>query len=647
MSKSMKQSCNKKQLQNLKQKQTCSFKPGAIADLIHQVLKEDLTNSLDNCVSSSDMGFYVETQIKDFKKKFLLTTKGTQREEQKTAAFKKFSTILNHLSCISSDILLPDTDRRSLHGMSTFDRQLLRARAKTFDILGSFSVDEVFDKCRHGGGTTIGVTYNMCNIEDKFQFPISTTLKASRIFEQYLLYDAPLARILLHQHGGSHLKRDICFEYVDGSRFTSVEKNEDIDRIIAIEPTVNMYLQQGMMDVLVDRLRPIFDLSKQQDFHKYEAWKASITRKFGTIDFSSASDCVLVILLKFLLPPDWFQFLMAIRSPFGTLPDGTSIDLPMISTMGNATTFPLETLVFYVLGFAVTAHYENDNTLFAECEQDKCVSIYGDDCLIPTNSCDDFLSLCKYVGFLPNLEKSFWDPNESFRESCGGDYLHGRDVRPYHIRAPHNLKMSSVEPWLYIQMNRLIKKYVSYFGEETYIYHFDKMLSLFVKLFREYEFSFKFVPRDFPDDSGLHVDDFERLYRSLKSKGAKCDAILYNQIDGTYLFKYCRFNYTAKVPVCHHYRLWEALKFPAEDIPVCKTMYTTHLDIFSPISDTIYKLTVIEEDVALIKSAREDRGLSFGISKRIGGYNVKRAFSSTLDIDVKKYNIKHTKKRMH
>jgi hypothetical protein len=92
--------------------------------------------------------------------------------------------------------------------------------------------------------------------------------------------------------------------------------------------------------------------------------------------------------------------------------------------MGNGFTFELETLIFYVI-CAVCCELHGLTPRGA-------VHVYGDDLIIPTTVAGTALSLLKYLGFTPNAKKTFL--SGVFRESCGGDYFEGADVRPFFLK---------------------------------------------------------------------------------------------------------------------------------------------------------------------------------------------------------------------
>ena len=57
--------------------------------------------------------------------------------------------------------------------------------------------------------------------------------------------------------------------------------------------------------------------------------------------------------------------------------------------------------------------------------------MYGDDIIVPSNASADAVAVLRAFGFTPNARKTF--TTGSFRESCGGDYFMGYDVRSVYI----------------------------------------------------------------------------------------------------------------------------------------------------------------------------------------------------------------------
>lgn len=237
-------------------------------------------------------------------------------------------------------------------------------------------------------------------------------------------------------------RRDPSF--VRGNRFTTVPKDCTKDRGIAVEPSINLFYQLAYGQVLKQRLaRAGIDLQHADLIHKRVACWASIEKQFATIDLTNASDTVCKNLVEFLLPSRWYEALSALRSPY-TRVEERWVLLEKFSSMGNGYTFELETVIFLAISMAVMEH------LGIRALPGKDVFVFGDDIIVPTAAAQGVISALRYLGFTPNDKKSFVDG--PFRESCGGDYFEGTDVRPFY------LKEFPREPQQYIAMANGIRR---------------------------------------------------------------------------------------------------------------------------------------------------------------------------------------------
>jgi hypothetical protein len=414
-------------------------------------------------------------------------------------------------------------------------------------VLGSFWWGELHTVCKHGTGSTIGASYEDTSVDKKFTYPISCTQNVKALFDAHTRLNFTLNRAI--EKLNTNFALGEMYDVVSASRGTTVDKTSSKRRLIAVEPTLNMFFQQGLMEMMYARLSEVgLDLESLPQRHRDLARQGSINRKYGTIDFSSASDSVSFELVRQFFPPDWFDALNTCRTPAMEL-GGHVLTLEMFSTMGNATTFPLETLSFWAI--ACSCHHivtRQPGNLTNHKTRAIC-SVFGDDCILPTESCYLFIEVCKLLGFQINEEKSFVDPEQSFRESCGGDYYHGIDVRPYSFKAPRSQRLSSLEPWLYTILNNMLPIYTKYFG----YYQSILTMGLGAEIFRlcaAYKLKFKLVPCDFPDDAGLRcsliphgirprlIDTFELL----SNLGVSLSPI-YKGSQGNLDFSYVKFSY--------------------------------------------------------------------------------------------------------
>jgi len=161
--------------------------------------------------------------------------------------------------------------------------------------------------------------------------------------------------------------------------------------------------------------------------------------------------------------------------------------------MGNGFTFPLETLVFYSLIKAVG-------------DLSGCVgvySVYGDDLIYPRKIHNIVHHVMDSLGIQINLDKTFVDSH--FRESCGGDYYHGADVRPVILPdVPGNaLSRSQYRVWLFKVINLLMRRWSPYEIPAT-IRLLLIEAAMYGELYR--------IPMHYPDTAGIKVhhpsDDF-------------------------------------------------------------------------------------------------------------------------------------------
>lgn len=212
-------------------------------------------------------------------------------------------------------------------------------------------------------------------------------------------------------------------EMVRGNTLFTVPKNAEIDRCAAKEPDHNMYLQKEVGGWIRNALKCVgIDLTDQSK-NRSLAEKGSREGNLATLDLSSASDSITTSVVYLLLPVDWVCYMDDIRSK-ETLVDDEWHTNEMFSSMGNAFTFELETLIFWALVSAVKRLTHTKGI----------VSVYGDDIILPSSVARIVTRVFGFFGFIINPKKSYWEGG--FRESCGGHYYFGCDITPFYVRGP-------------------------------------------------------------------------------------------------------------------------------------------------------------------------------------------------------------------
>jgi len=215
---------------------------------------------------------------------------------------------------------------------------------------------------------------------------------------------------------------------VTGNEVTFVPKTVKTHRSIAIEPTLNVFMQLGVDGWIRRRLKRWGINLDDQRRNMRLAREGSCAETHGspvTLDLSSASDSVSLRLVKLLFPPDWYRLVCALRSPKGNIPGLGVKRYAKLSSMGNGYTFAVESLVFAAVAYAASMQYSGYY------ERDR-ISVYGDDIIVPKHLMLNVVAGLRDCGFTLNPEKSF---STGFRrESCGSDWVQGMNVRPVFLK---------------------------------------------------------------------------------------------------------------------------------------------------------------------------------------------------------------------
>jgi len=302
---------------------------------------------------------------------------------------------------------------------------LLSARRKISSVLGVPDLDKISRSFGWGPGATTVAKGHHTSAYIKFAQRLDITSNAlvmghccvnstpSWVNCQLQTGDFPSVAASLH--------RD-AFNIVRGNEIVFVPKNAKTHRIIAKEPHVNSYLQKGFGSYIRERLRIAAGIDlKDQTLNQRLAKEGSLFGNLATIDLSGASDTISQELVRFLLPPRWFSLLDQIRSKQGLLRK-TWYYYHKFSSMGNACTFELESLIFWALCKSCLEVNGGEQTL----------NVYGDDIIVPSSHYESVVKVIDFVGFHVNYQKSFHSGR--FRESCGKDYFDGTDVRPIFLK---------------------------------------------------------------------------------------------------------------------------------------------------------------------------------------------------------------------
>lgn len=262
------------------------------------------------------------------------------------------------------------------------------------------------------------------------------------------------------------------------SKLVAVPKTQKAPRLIAAEPTANQWCQQSIKDYLMGSVQRSFlrhsITFRDQTPNRDLALASSATGDRSTVDLSSASDRLSCWLAEraFRRVPSLLDALNATRTGWVANPiDKKSpryYKMRKLSTMGSATTFPVQSIVFAIIAIAAVwarlaeawsldgpEYFPNnlDESAKSLAQKDleefrlarrggeplsslagrlaRKVRVFGDDIIIPGYAQDTLKLALEYLDFEVNDAKTFGIGK--FRESCGVDAYDGQDVTPPYV----------------------------------------------------------------------------------------------------------------------------------------------------------------------------------------------------------------------
>lgn len=410
-----------------------TFQIGRIYDIMYSSLVQDLSVdrlttsaglaklqdvrcTISDCFGAPPHIFKAMAQLKSFHKRLILNT---------DTPFKELS-MIGYADFLEAQktFKLPPLTKNYLWVV------LKEAREIVADILGEFDYQEYFSCCAFGKKAALGLPRESSFLDNRIEV-LSGSFEQFAWFQAVRSHDIHLMRATRKRL--KHVRRSVCRRPV--LKGTAVPKSFKAVRIVFPDTVLGGFLSRGLGILLRSRLEANtrIDLKVQQHRHKRWARRGSINGKRATIDESRASDSFVWKHMELLMPVSWHEVLKVVRTRNYRFPEfeGKKEEVHTFSSymlMGSGHTFPLQTILFYALSEAVRRLTKTPGT----------ASVYGDDIIVPTGSVLPLITTLERLGFTVNREKSFfeapdieWPSRPFFRESCGGDYYKGVDVRPY------------------------------------------------------------------------------------------------------------------------------------------------------------------------------------------------------------------------
>lgn len=207
--------------------------------------------------------------------------------------------------------------------------------------------------------------------------------------------------------------------FVQGNRFSTVPKNNSVDRPICIEPLANILTQRRIGIGFRNSLLKLgIDLKHVAEQHRVMI----ASKNYATIDLKNASDSIHLSLVKYLLPKRIFDYIEQARSAMTFGLDDQFHLIEKVSSMGNGFTFELMSLILYALCRSYTT----------DC------SVFGDDIIVPNAHASSVIHDLQLAGFVVNVKKTHID--DEYRESCGAHFIDGHGyVESYDFRYPSDI----------------------------------------------------------------------------------------------------------------------------------------------------------------------------------------------------------------
>lgn len=230
------------------------------------------------------------------------------------------------------------------------------------------------------------------------------------------------------------------------AKLMPVPKDGRGPRLICVHPAESIWIQQGLRlnlerAISCERVERHSRSSRvawpvghvhfdDQTVNGSMALSSSLSREFATIDMKEASDRVSDVLVQILFGRKYKSFGCCRAQKYyvsGSHYKPKDTNIHSYAPMGNATTFPVQSLVFWAICVASMQSHGF--------HQPDSVYVFGDDIVVPTSQarriCDDLESF----GLKVNASKTFI--NGGFRESCGVDAFNGVDVTPVRWKTSH------------------------------------------------------------------------------------------------------------------------------------------------------------------------------------------------------------------
>lgn len=282
-----------------------------------------------------------------------------------------------------------------------------------------------------GPGSTLECRSYQASIANKLETGYTMYSHTPMVFLKHLMNHNHHYASLVHQASQMSVASDLgptcALRHVTCSEWFSVPKDWKTDRSCELGAGINAVLQRFYGIHICARLDRFHDLPlhRRPEEHVRLSRHASLFGDLVTKDLKNASNTIARETVRNSLEHEWYSVLNRIRSHYIKLPTQSEPHkLEMFSAMGNGFTFELETLLFEAACWTAV-QLDGKGT-------DSFYTVFGDDIIINARHSETLDKVLDILGFEINQTKSF--THGPFRESCGGDFFLGANVRPTFFR---------------------------------------------------------------------------------------------------------------------------------------------------------------------------------------------------------------------
>jgi len=404
---------------------------GALPKFLSGLLCEVFDTKTGHLLEQPNVGVVkcLREGLRMFKKVQLTANRSKKLEKQAVAKFVETDDyITRFIPCARKVSFLRAVSKVVLHDLDDFEVDEILYKHGPGGVAEKLKANRKWVSLREGlrndSSLAFLLGFDSQILSDRGGYDLATSYSGLPLFESYEF----------HKNSSQHHTTSGI------AKLLVVPKDATSLRTITAEPVVKQFFQQGLNTHLRDKISRCGVLSlclalTDQSENQKLALEGSLNDKYSTLDLSSASDLLStnVVCDAFHTRTRFLNLAFMSRSAF--VDTGTSgiIELQKFAGMGNALTFPVQSVVFALLAICGILELEGREPSYVNVKRAaRRVRVFGDDIIVDTSSSHSVVEWLTSFGLKVNQKKSFL--GGFFKESCGVDAYKGYDVTPVYVR---------------------------------------------------------------------------------------------------------------------------------------------------------------------------------------------------------------------